>query len=110
MKVPGESRGIGASLVQILERSPVLSSYVKTRGWPYVLSWMHRLTGIGLIIILMVHTITLSSLQTPYIFNAKMKTVASTICLFLAWTWDFMPSTAAASSFMNYSEGETMQR
>jgi succinate dehydrogenase/fumarate reductase cytochrome b subunit len=85
MKVPGESRGIGASLVQILERSPVLSCYAKTRGWPYVLSWLHRLTGIGLIIILMVHTFTLSSLQTPDVFNAKVKIVASPICLFLAW-------------------------
>jgi succinate dehydrogenase/fumarate reductase cytochrome b subunit len=84
MKVPGESRGIGASLVKILERSPVLSCYAKTRGWPYVLSWLHRLTGIGLILILMVHIYTLSSLKAPAFYSIK-ESVATPLCLFLAW-------------------------
>lgn len=85
MKVPGESRGLGASLMPILERLPVLSCYAKTRGWPYVISWLHRFTGIGLIIILMAHMLTLSLLQTPDVFNPKLKLVVSPICLFLVW-------------------------
>lgn len=85
MKIPGESQGIGASLLPILERLPVLSCYAKTRGWPYVISWLHRLTGIGLIIILIVHMVALSSLQTPDVVHAKINIVVSPICLFLAW-------------------------
>jgi succinate dehydrogenase hydrophobic anchor subunit len=85
MKISGESPGIGASFMPILERLPVLSFYAKTRGWHYVISWLHRLTGIGLIIILMVHMYILSSLQTPDVDNALMKVIVSPIFLFLAW-------------------------
>jgi len=85
MKIPGESRGMGASFMPILERLPVLSWYAKTHGWHYVISWLHRFTGIGLIIILMVHMYVLSSLQTPDVDPAKMKVIVSPIFLFLAW-------------------------
>ena len=85
MKIPGESREMGASFMPILERLPVLSWYAKTRGWHYVISWLHRFTGIGLIIILMVHMYMLSSWQTPNIFIADMKIPVRPIFLFLAW-------------------------
>lgn len=85
MKVPGESRGIGASLMPIFERLPVLSFYAKTRGWHYVISWLQRFTGIGLILFLMVHMYGLSPWQTPGVCTAMMKAFVSPICLFLAW-------------------------
>jgi len=85
MKIPGESRGIGTALMPILERLPVLSCYAKTRGWHYVISWLHRLTGIGLIIILMIHMYILSSWQIPNVFNTDMKIPVRPIFLFLVW-------------------------
>jgi len=85
MKIPGESRGGGASFMPIFEKLPVLSCYAKTRGWHYVISWLHRFTGIGLIIILIVHMYILSSLQTPDVDHAKMKVIVSPIFIFLAW-------------------------
>jgi succinate dehydrogenase/fumarate reductase cytochrome b subunit len=85
MKIPGETQGIGASFMPILERLPVLSWYAKTRGWHYVISWLHRFTGIGLLIILVVHMYILSSLQTPDVDPAKMKAIVSPIFLLLAW-------------------------
>jgi succinate dehydrogenase hydrophobic anchor subunit len=84
MKVPGESRGIEAFLMPILYRLPVLSCYAKTRGWPYLMSWLHRVTGIGLILILTVHLCTLASEQMPDFYNMN-KAVPSSSCLFLAW-------------------------
>jgi succinate dehydrogenase cytochrome b556 subunit len=85
MKVPRGSQGIGASLLPILEKLPVLSFYAKTRGWFYVISWLHRFTGIWLFIALMVHVYTLSSWQTPNVFNADMKMPVQPIFVFLAW-------------------------
>jgi succinate dehydrogenase/fumarate reductase cytochrome b subunit len=85
MKIPGESPGMGASFMPILERLPVLSCYAKTRGWHYIISWLHRFTGIGLIIILMVHMYILSSWQTPNVFVTDMKIPVRPIFLFLAW-------------------------
>jgi succinate dehydrogenase hydrophobic anchor subunit len=85
MKIPGESRGIGASFMPILEKAPVLSWYAKNRGWHYVISWLHRITGIGLIIISMVHMYMLSSWQTSNVFMTDMKTPVGPIFLFLAW-------------------------
>ena len=85
MKDPEESQGIGASLLPILEKLPVLSRYAKTRGWYYVISWLHRFTGIWLFIALMVHIYTLSSWQTANVFNTDMKIPARPIFVFLAW-------------------------
>lgn len=85
MKIPGENRGIGISLMPILERLPVLSCYAKTRGWHYVISWLHRFTGIWLFVALMVHMVTLSSWQTPNVFNSDMKIPVQPILVFLAW-------------------------
>ena len=85
MKDPEESQGIGTPLLPIIEKLPVLSYYAKTRGWHYVISWLHRFTGIGLIIILVVHMYTFPSLQAPDVYNAKLKVIGSPIFLFLAW-------------------------
>ena len=85
MKVPKEGQGIGASLLPILEKLPVLSRYAKTRGWFYVISWLHRFTGIWLFVALMVHLYTLSSWQTPNVFNTDMKIPVQPIFVFLAW-------------------------
>src|SRR5512139_2312434 len=84
MNIQGETQG--ASFMPILERLPVLSCYAKTRGWHYVISWLHRFTGIGLIIILIVYVYILSSLlQAPDVDPAKMKVIVSPIFLLLAW-------------------------
>jgi len=85
MKIPGENRGIVTSFMPILERLPVLSWYAKTRGWYYVISWLHRFTGIGLLIMLIVYMYILSSLQAPDVDPAKMKVIVSPIFLLLAW-------------------------
>ena len=85
MENPGESRGMDTSFMPILERLPILSWYAKTRGWYYVISWLHRFTGIGLLIILIVYMYILSSLQAPDVDPAKMKVIVSPIFLLLAW-------------------------
>jgi succinate dehydrogenase hydrophobic anchor subunit len=85
MKIPEETGGIGVSLISVLESLPVLSHYARTRGWSYVISWLHRFTGIGLILILIAHLYTLSSLQMPDVTNAGMKGIISSIFLFLLW-------------------------
>jgi succinate dehydrogenase hydrophobic membrane anchor protein len=41
---------IEASLVKWLKKSPVISLIVETRGWPYFISWSHRITGMLLVI------------------------------------------------------------
>ena len=85
MKTPGENRRIGVSLMSVLESLPVLSHYAKTRGWHYVISWLHRFTGIWLFLTLMAHMVTLSSWQTPNVFNTNMKIPVQPILVFLAW-------------------------
>jgi succinate dehydrogenase/fumarate reductase cytochrome b subunit len=85
MMDPEESQGIGIPWLPILEKLPVLSRYAKTRGWYYVISWLHRLTGIWIFIALMVHLYILSSSQPPNVFITGMKIPVPPIFLFLAW-------------------------
>ena len=47
---------IEASLVTWLKKIPVISLYEGTRGWFYLISWTHRITGILLVISLWAYT------------------------------------------------------
>lgn len=85
MKIPEESQRNGAWWLPILEKLPVISCYAQTRGWHYLISWLHRLTGIGLVIYLIVHLYTLSLLPMPDLYNAQLKMMAWPLFLFLAW-------------------------
>jgi succinate dehydrogenase / fumarate reductase cytochrome b subunit len=85
MKVPKKGERTGASLLAILEKLPVLSHYANTRGWHYVISWLHRFTGIWLFIALVAYIFTLSSWQNPAVFNTDMKIPVQPIFVFLAW-------------------------
>jgi succinate dehydrogenase / fumarate reductase cytochrome b subunit len=47
-------------------------SLVKIRGWPFLASWTHRVTGVLLFLYICLHIVTLSSLSEPGKFDAKM--------------------------------------
>ncbi|MGD2185404.1 MAG: succinate dehydrogenase, hydrophobic membrane anchor protein [Desulfobacterales bacterium] len=56
-----------------LENVPIVSFYAKTRGWPYVIAWIHRISGLLMVLYIWVHIYTLSFLATPDAYDAKMK-------------------------------------
>jgi succinate dehydrogenase / fumarate reductase cytochrome b subunit len=65
------------SLVQLilsgLENVPIVSFYAKTRGWPFVIAWIHRISGLLMVLYIGIHIYTLSFLATPDTYDAKMK-------------------------------------
>jgi succinate dehydrogenase / fumarate reductase, cytochrome b subunit len=50
-----------------------LSRKYLTHGWPYIISWFHRLCGIGLSVYVGIHILTLSALQYPEQFKIRME-------------------------------------
>ncbi len=72
-------------ILPVLEHLPVVSFYAKTRGWPYILAWLHRISGVLLALYFCVHIYTLSFLATPAIYNAKMKLFGFFIFTFAEW-------------------------
>ena len=44
----------------------------RLKGWPYLISWCHRVSGVFLVIYLWLHVYTLLALQTPELFVEKM--------------------------------------
>jgi len=64
---------------------PVISDYARTRGWSFVLSWIHRITGILLVLYLLFHIYTLTFLHTPGQFDAKMKFYSIFVFVLLEW-------------------------
>lgn len=57
----------------------------RARGWPFLLSWCHRLSGIILFLFLMAHLWTLSSLADPASYDAKMRIFGFFVLAFLEW-------------------------
>ena len=68
-----------------LNRIPWLYFYAQTRGWAYILSWSHRITGILLFLYVCFHIYTLSLLKTPALFNSKIKLFRFFLVVLLEW-------------------------
>ena len=69
----------------ILNRIPYVAFYARTRGWEFILSWSHRITGLLLVLYLWFHLITLSALRFPSDYDAKMALFSSPLVVFFEW-------------------------
>jgi len=69
----------------ILNKIPYVAFYARTRGWEFILSWSHRITGLLLLVYLWFHLITLSALSTPGNYDAKMALFSSPLIVFFEW-------------------------
>jgi succinate dehydrogenase cytochrome b556 subunit len=68
-----------------LENVPLVSFYAKTRGWPFVIAWIHRISGMLMVFYIGIHIYTLSLLATPDAYDAKMKLFSFFPFSFLEW-------------------------
>lgn len=85
MDLPEERCGIGAASTPIRDRLTVLTGCVKTRGGFYVISWLHRLTGTALTVLLMTHLLFLLPWPAPGAGPAGVQGQVPPAFLFLAW-------------------------
>jgi succinate dehydrogenase hydrophobic anchor subunit len=72
-----------------LAQLPLVSLYAKTHGWPYLIAWCHRLAGIILVFYACFHIYTLSLLETPARYTAKMQIFGSPLFVFFEWLLAF---------------------
>jgi succinate dehydrogenase / fumarate reductase cytochrome b subunit len=72
-------------ILGILNKIPYVAFYAKTRGWAFILSWSHRISGLLLVLYVWFHLITLSTLSIPGDFDAKMALFSSPLIVFLEW-------------------------
>jgi succinate dehydrogenase hydrophobic membrane anchor protein len=72
-------------ILSALDNLPIASFYARTRGWPFVIAWMHRISGILLVSYVLIHVYTLSFLATPEAYDAKMKVFGFFLFIFLEW-------------------------
>ena len=78
-----------ASTSQSLERLLVVPRLTRTRGWPFLLSWGHRVAGVLLSIYIAFHVYTLLLLKTPEVYDAQMSIYRAFPFNFLAWLLAF---------------------
>lgn len=79
------AKNLESSVLGFLDRIPVVSFYAKTRGWPYVIAWCHRIAGFILVAYMWFHTYTLLSLSSPPLYDATMKVYGSFLFTLLEW-------------------------
>ena len=68
-----------------LDNVPVVSFYARTRGWPFVIAWLHRISGMLMVLYIWVHIYTLSFLAAPDAYDAKMRLFGFFPFSFLEW-------------------------
>ena len=72
-------------IISGIENIPIVSFYAKTRGWPFVIAWIHRISGILMVLYIGIHIYTLSFLVSPDAYDAKMKVFGFFPFSFLEW-------------------------
>lgn len=72
-------------LGRVLDRIPIAAPLARTKGWPYVLTWGHRITGLVLVGYALFHVYTLTALTDPAAFDAKMGLFSNPLFIFLEW-------------------------
>ena len=72
-------------ILGLLNKIPYVAFYANTRGWAFILSWGHRITGLILVLYVWFHLITLSALSSPGDYDAKMALFSSPLIVFLEW-------------------------
>ena len=84
MHIPAKA-DIETFFLDLLNRSEKLSYYGSSRGWGFVLTWVHRVAGLMLVLYMFFHIVTLSGLYEPSAFAAKMAFVDNFFFAFLEW-------------------------
>ena len=62
-----------------------ISSYPHTHGLSYVVAWAHRISGVFLVLYLVLHVFTLSTLNNPELFTAKMDRFSGSFFTLAEW-------------------------
>jgi len=78
-----------ANMMSVLEKFPRLSFYARTRGWHFIMAWLHRVTGILLVIIVWIH---ISFFSSPYMtgtHEVKGQGLGSLISAIVQWVLAF---------------------
>jgi len=57
----------------------------RSRGWNYVISWLHRGAGLFLLFYLLLHINMLSTLAEPEVFTARMALFSGPFFSFMEW-------------------------
>ena len=68
-----------------LEQLPAVGHFARSRGWPFLLVWAHRITGLVLVVYLWFHVYTLSFLTDPAAYDAKMRILRFFLFVLLEW-------------------------
>lgn len=79
------STKITDQILGLLNKIPYVAFYAHTRGWAFILSWGHRITGLILVLYVWFHLITLSALSSPLDYDAKMALFSSPLIVFFEW-------------------------
>jgi len=72
-------------ILKLLKKIPYVAFYANTRGWAFILSWGHRISGLLLVLYVWFHLITLNALKSPRDYDAKMALFSSPLIVFLEW-------------------------
>ncbi len=68
-----------------LPRLPIITDLAQTRGWPYVIAWGHRISGLLLIGYALFHVYTIRGIADPASYDSKMLLLSNPFFVILEW-------------------------
>jgi succinate dehydrogenase hydrophobic membrane anchor protein len=62
---------------------PIISAYAQSRGWYFIISWCHRITGVALVSVVWIRILSLESLLEGGAYNSKKESFPISFLLWL---------------------------
>jgi succinate dehydrogenase/fumarate reductase cytochrome b subunit len=62
---------------------PIISAYAQSRGWYFIISWCHRITGVALVSVVWIRILSLESLLEGGAYNSKKESFPVSFLLWL---------------------------
>lgn len=72
-------------LENVMLRLPIISGYAQQRGAAFVISYVHRISGIFTVGFIGFHLLTLQALSQPAIYDESMRLYSHPLLIFLEW-------------------------
>ncbi|MFH0845296.1 MAG: hypothetical protein V1930_07450 [Pseudomonadota bacterium] len=85
MKTLSSKPAYESSVMAMLEKLPIFSFYEKTRGWPFLMAWFHRISGILILILALFQIYILSTVNTESGGALTSHVLKSILIGFIQW-------------------------
>jgi succinate dehydrogenase hydrophobic membrane anchor protein len=83
METDSVKTGVDEAVLSKFRNVPVLSTYAQSRGWYFIMSWCHRITGLGLVGVVWIRILSMKHVSKTVVHDTPEQSFLVSLSLWL---------------------------